>query len=273
MISREYSESNLNRAERNGLGLSSGLPTMKSLFAEGNGLELRLETRREDQIEIVIVMAGHQSFGLLLSQVYNILRPQNDGINVLKQPGSAPGQVWGSIEYQGGELRVLELARMLHRPLVEPIDRSRILLTGKLLADGRVEHQYGLAVDDVLAVQRVGMEQLRLLPAWMCQKKLGKLVWGTALLERHSLEQHSALHQLQTEGLLTPLQFAIFQPDRPKLGSTVEALSELGVSVGNELTIIGANGTKEKLKPAIQESEFQPLILLDLAALIPVAYS
>lgn len=240
--------------------------------------ELVAGSNRGQQVEIVIVMAAHQPFGLLMNQVYNIVRPQNQAIRIICQPDPVHGRQWGEIEYQGGGLRVLELARMLQLPLVEPIDRSKILLTGKLLPNGTIEKPFGLAVDDILVVQPVSMDNLRLLPDWLCKKRLGKLVWGAALLEREGLEQQSALHHIAAEGLLGPLQVASFEAAGAKFDSATAALAEL-LPPGEELLPpvfgSGANGlTRAPEKPANTDpSQYRPVVLLDLAALKDIAYN
>lgn len=233
---------------------------------------------RGPQVEIVIVMAAHQPFGLLMNQVYNIVRPQNQAIRLICQPDPARGRQWGEIEYQGGGLRVLELARMLQMPLVEPIDRSKILLTGQLRPNGTIEKPFGLAVDDILVVQTVSMDNLRLLPGWLCQKRLGKLVWGAALFEREILEQQSSLHQIQAEGLLGPLQIASFEEDNINFDNATAALAEL-LPAGEELLPPMASANASRIartpdKPAnLDPSQYRPVILLDLAALKDIAYS
>jgi hypothetical protein len=232
---------------------------------------------RSQQVEIVIVMAAHQPFGLLMNQVYNIVRPQNQAVRIICQPDPAHGRQWGEIEYQGGGLRVLELARMLQLPLVEPIDRSKILLTGKLLPNGTIEKPFGLAVDDILVVQPVPMDNLRLLPDWLCKKRLGKLVWGAALLQREGLEQQSALHHIAAEGLLGPLQVASFEGANVNFDSATAALAEL-LPPGEEFLppVFGANSNgiaKAIEKPANTDpSQSRPVVLLDLAALRDIAY-
>lgn len=250
-------------------------------YTGGIDLEASVGTAKErgQQVEIVIVMAAHQPFGLLMNQVYNIVRPQNQAVRVIAQPNPAQGRQWGEIEYQGGSLRVLELARMLQLPLVEPIDRSKILLTGKLLANGTIEKPFGLAVDDIMVVQPVGLDNLRLLPDWLCKKRLGKLVWGAALLERETLEQQSLLHHLQDEGLLAPLQIANFEDDNVNFDSTAAALAEFLPSGENSLPLAllatGNSIAKATTKPAAgtDPSIYRPVILLDLAALKDIAYS
>src|SRR5690242_14474026 len=81
-----------------------------------------------NQVEIVLVKVAHQPFGLLMSQIYNIVRPENQAVKVQSQPAPEAGREWGEIDYRGDTLMVLELARMLKMPLVEPIERSQILL-------------------------------------------------------------------------------------------------------------------------------------------------
>ncbi len=249
------------------------------LFNGADRLEWQAEPKKDkgQQIEVIIVMAAHQPFGLLMNQVYNIVRPQGAGVQILRQPNAAKGRFWGEIEYQSGRLRVLELARMLLMPLVEPIDRSKILLTGKLQQNGTIEQQFGLAVDDILSVQQVGLDQLRLLPGWLCQKRLGKLVWGVALVEREALAQQSSLNQLHSEGLLVPLQVTAFIQAGVGFEKEPTDWAEprtLLPAIENE-RLSGLSNMPEsdlKDKPRVADTQYRPVILLDLDVLKNIAY-
>ncbi len=168
---------------------------------------------RQNSVEIVLVKAAHQPFGLLMTQVYNIVRPTSEGIRVQQWPDPHNGRPWAEIDYNGGRLRVLELAAMLQMPLVEPIDRSKIVLTGQMKPDGSLDSPFGLAVDDVIAVRGVALDNLRLMPGWLCQKRLGRLIWGMALLDRESLAQEETGAFLTPVNLLTPVQLSDFMSE------------------------------------------------------------
>lgn len=145
-------------------------------------------------VRVVLVSVAHQPFGLLMSQVYNVIRPGAQGFKLKQQPDSENGREWGEIEYRGQALRVIELARLLHLPLTEPIEYSQILLCGQLNSRGAILEPFGIACDDILsATQTFSIEELRLLPGWLFYKRLGRLIWGAALVNRKVLEEQPQL--------------------------------------------------------------------------------
>lgn len=234
------------------------------------------EKEASASVEIVLVMAAHQPFGLLMSQVYNIVRPQSEGIRALTLPQPAKGRYWGEIAYQDGRLRVLELARMLQMPLVEPIDRSKILLTGALQPNGALTDSFGLAVDDILAVQHLPLNDLRLLPEWLCRKRLGKLVWAMALVERAVLAQQGANTELDTENLLAPVHLADFMSEAVSFGADLglavpSQSAAASVSASPALTFTA--GSPSEKAGGSQEQSRRPVVLLNLEALKTFAFS
>lgn len=212
-------------------------------------------THHSSLIELVLVKVAHQPFGLLMSQVYNIVRPEDRGVKLLKHPTSGEGREWGEIEYRGQTLKVLELARMLHLSLVEPLERSQILLGGKLSAGGAIIEPFGVACDDIIVITTVNSEDLRTVPGWLFYKRLGKLVWGAALLERELL-----VTQDEVEGI----------PGDLLVGAPVR---------GDELSILGqpvtfttphlnpAPSSGRLMREAKPKDERRPVMLLDLDVL------
>ena len=228
------------------------------------------------RIELILVKVAHRPFGVLLSQIYNIVRPQNGTLQVLSQPDPANNRAWGEIIYQGEPLRVLELTRMLQLPLVEPIDRSRILLSGKLRPDGTIDQPFGLAVDDILAVQAVSLDEVRLLPTWLCHKRLGRLVWAAALLDQTVLLQQSTARELQSQSVLSPLQLSDFMSEPMIFGEEANfdlqsllplSPTEPAVTLTNRLS----DNFPVTSKPLAQS--VRPVMLLDVSLLKSFAYS
>jgi chemotaxis signal transduction protein len=176
-------------------------------------------TEPRQDVEVMMVAAGNQPVALLMSQVYNIVRPGPDGINVIEQPDSGNADAYGLIEYRGNTLRVIELPRLLRLPLVEPINRSRVLVCGGVSGEGgQPEQAYGVAVEDVLAVKNYRISDLRRLPSWIAPDLKGILL-GAILVERHLL---SGDNLGQFELLIQPLNFE--RPDQNTFpeGSNVE---------------------------------------------------
>jgi hypothetical protein len=229
----------------------------------------KAQQNRGQQVELIIVMAAHQPFGLLMNQVYNIVRSQGQAIKVISQPDPEQGRQWGEIEYQGGKLRVLELARMLRMPLVEPIDRSKILLSGKLLPSSTLEKPFGLAVDDILVVRQVGLDNLRLLPEWLCRKQLGKLIWGVALMDQADLEQQDGFNQVQANTWVAPLQFISHEPENNSLNQVKpEPIGQNGLLTG---FTTGRAAESGKLSSP-ETIAYRPVVLLNLDVLKDMAY-
>lgn len=247
----------------------AGQPARPRLRADQSEWEQKPHKKGEQQVEILLVMAGHQPFALLMSQVFNIVRPQGTGIKVVSLPDQEKGRAWGEIERENGNrLRVLELARMLHLPLVEPISRSQILLTGRVLPEGRIEHLFGLAVDDIQSATTVGLDKMRLLPDWLCRKRLGKLIWGVALLEQAFLAQQSALNEVTTASLLTPVQLDKFMSEAAGF-EPINLLGEPKPETEARPVKLGEYRAEQKGS----ESRVRPVMLLDISTLKDIAFS
>jgi chemotaxis signal transduction protein len=159
----------------------------------------------QKRVELLLVVSGNQPFAILMTQVHNVVRPGPDGIEVLHEPNSDEPYASGEIYYQGEGLKVLELPRALQLPLVEPINRSRILVCGKLKPDGTLENPFGVAIEDVIAVKTYSLDDLRLLPKWLTDGIPG-LIWGAVLVEREVLVHEKTLDS----GVLEPVNFGDF---------------------------------------------------------------
>jgi chemotaxis signal transduction protein len=209
-----------------------------------------------NQIELVLVRVAHRPFGLLMSQIYNIVRPETQSFKVKTYPDEQVGREWGEIEYRGSTsiLKVLELARVLKLPLVEPIERSQILLTGKAQATGVISQPFGVACDDILSIITLPLDDLRPMPFWLFKKRLGKLIWSAALIERKLLV-----------GQVEPAEFDL---DNDLLGENQakDSLEELGLIFTPSLAPYKPEISlrREASKP---KDERQPVMLLDLDVL------
>jgi chemotaxis signal transduction protein len=217
-------------------------------------------------VDVVVVIVGHQPFGLLVSQVYNIVRSATENLNVLREPDPKNGRQWGEIAYSGGTLRVMELARMLQLSLVEPLSRSKVLLSGKLLPNGNIEQPFGVAVDDILAVRTVNLEDLRVLPDWLCRKRLGRLLWGAALIDKTELVQQSIVNEFNSANVLSPVQFSDFLSEAMSFGSN-GAVAPISLPQAQPLRSFVATDTNRTT-----EEVRRPVMLMDLDVLKEIAY-
>lgn len=208
---------------------------------------LSLVTQPSSLIELVLVKVAHQPFGLLMNQIFNIVRPEDRGVRVKQPPALEKGREWGEIEYRGQTLKVLELARLLHLPLVEPIERSQILLGGKLTTSGAIIEPFGVACDDIIIITAVPKEDLRPVPGWLFQKRLGKLIWGAALLNRELL-----VTQHDIEGI----------PGDLLVGAALRG-DRLGL-LGQPATASSEGRLMREAKPV---DERRPVLLIDLEIL------
>ena len=238
-------------------------------------------SKSSQSVEVVLVKIAHQPFGLLMSQVYNIVRPPTGEFKVLTWPDATRNKLWSEIVYQEEPLRVLELARMLELPTVEPLERSRILLTGLLLSNGTIKQPFGLAVDDILAVQLINKDDIRLLPDWISRKRLGKLLWGAALLDRAILNQQSVAGELQAQDVLAPMQLADFMAeafsaeagansDLTALQALLPPSQPMNITMGRAALITETN-VGGMFKPPVETH--RPVMLLDVSCLKPFAYN
>lgn len=220
------------------------------------------ETRSNSAIELIMVRVGNQPFGLLMKQVFNIARPEEDTFAITKAAEPEKGRPWAEILYRGHILKVLELSRKLNLPAAEPLTNSRILLSGKLSASGNIQQPFGVSVDDIIGIWNVGMDQLRLLDSWVCRKRLGRLLWGVALMDRGNpgnsqpaeLTGKEALHPILAfngmigeTGLVSDARQE--EEDRPELAS-------------NDLSYFEKSKLIKNYAPAAL-----PVILLDLEVL------
>ncbi len=220
------------------------------------------KTQNSNRVELILVRVAHQPFGLLMSQVYNIVRPDVHGVKLLRRPDKNGGREWGEIEYRGAPLRVLELARMLHLPPVEPIERSQILLSGQIMPSGEIVQPFGIACDDIAAITSATLEDMRPVPGWLFQKRLGKLIWSAVLVARTILQEQHAMQGLG-DNVLDSLQIE-------------DSLSELGVIMPPVATVpitptfslnrysSKAGELKREVKPG---DERIPVMLLNLEIL------
>lgn len=249
----------------------------------------RVETGKHkgnrDQIELIVVVVGHQVFGLLMSQVINIVRPGPAGTQVLKPIGSQPDHSYGEILYRNSPLRVVELNRQLLLPLVETLERSKVLLTGRVQSDGSIKFPFGIAIDDIVTLRRVNLADLRLLPSWLCAAHFGKLIWSTALVEPEALSYDKTNLDYQTSALPKPFQvdeqpdgrqrgiFALETnankgPDKNKQGLEVVPV----VVSKTNLTLAERLSQRERKVEQLGADNRRPLLLLDLHLLEKVAY-
>jgi hypothetical protein len=161
------------------------------------------EANPAQTVELIMVQVSNQPFGLLLKQIYNIARPEGDLFSVISPP---EGREWAEILYQGKPLRVLELARKLQLAPVEALNTSKILLSGRLVPGGNIQQLFGVSVDDIIGVWPVELDKIRLLDEWVCRKRLGRLLWGVALLEREAFGSqypNSLLNRVELQPALT----------------------------------------------------------------------
>lgn len=228
-------------------------------------------TKTGKQVEIILVMTGRQPFGMLMSQVYNIVRIHSEKFKILQSPNAAKDRVWGEIEYMEGRLRVLELARILQLPSLEPLQRSKILLSGKLLPNGSISQPFGVAIDDILSVRLVPMEDLRLVPGWLTRKRLGKLLWGAAMIDRDALIQQGTLNELNSEDLISPVQIAEFMAEAANFSGSASFMpvpTPKTSEINPITTFLGANAAR--FGQPIEKQ--RPVMLLDLDVLKYLAY-
>ncbi len=221
-----------------------------------------------DQVELIVASAGHQLFGILMAQVSNIVRPGPTGLQVLSTP-VLPTRLFSEVAYQDGRLRVLELSRQLFLPLVEPIERCKVLLTGPPQAAGRNEMQFGVAVDDIVTLRQFNLNDLRLLPRWLCGQHLGKLIWGAVLVAPETL----ALDNV-TSALPTPFQFELETVAPPPVSSQpIRRLETVPALLAkNSLNLAERLAQRERRVEQVGSDSHRPLLLLDLQALYPAAF-
>ncbi len=146
-------------------------------------------------VELIVVRVGSQPFGLLLKQIFNIARPEGDVFSVVRPPN--PDKGYGEIFYRGQVLQVVGLARKLQIGQAEALSESKILISGRLVPGGNIQQPFGVSVDEIIGVWRTGLENLRLLDDWVCRKRLGRLLWGFALVDRANLGPQEQVGETQ----------------------------------------------------------------------------
>ena len=203
-----------------------------------------------NQVELILIEVTHQPFGILMSQVYNIINPDGQALKIRQAPKPELGQEWGEIEYRRQVLPIIELARLLYLPLVEPLEESQVLLSGEFQSDGPLRQSFGVACNDILNVVKLPIEDLRPVPAWLFHKRLGKLIWSVALLEPELLMQRYSI-----EGL--SLNFG-----RSELPAV-----ELEAVVSSRLMPDSRYWKAERKREVKPKDERQPILLLDLEAI------
>jgi|GEM_PF-1783317 len=233
------------------------------------------------RVEFILIRSSHQPFALLMSQIYNIVRPGPDGIEVLRQPNLKHNRSWGEVLYQGSAIRVMELPVMLKLPLVEPIQRSRVLLSGTFRPDGGIEAPFGVAIEDVLAVKSVSYDDIRLLPKWLA-RNLNGLLWGVVLMDRETLAKEGALEIIKNEAQLEPLSFAEYAENpedllRIALAEPEVLLDSDGNISADRSPVYNNEQLLHELRFSgkfvhVQQDERRPVMILNLDALKRVIY-
>ncbi|MEI6043525.1 MAG: chemotaxis protein CheW [Chloroflexota bacterium] len=191
------------------------------------------ERPSKQQVEVILVKVAHQPFGLLMSQVYNIVRPDNGEVTLRQH--HTKGQTWREIEYRGEFLKIVELDRILYLSQGEPLELEyrQILLSGRIHPSGLMVEPFGVLCDEILVITSISTDDLRPIPGWLFKKRLGKLIWGAALLKPEVLVEKYDLQGLSDNVLdgkgsnLTHQNFPVFATPpsvgQPK-GSTTSLL-------------------------------------------------
>lgn len=199
-------------------------------------------------VELIVVRVGGQPFGLLLKQVFNIARPE--GGTFSEMPGAGSARDYSEIFYRGQILRVVDLAGKLKLNRAKPLAGSEVLISGRLTPDGNIREPFGISVDEISGVSHVALENLRLLDEWVCRKRLGKLIWGAALIERANFDAAAR-----------PGEARATSPFKDLMGET----SLLASSTGPQGIIRLESG--RFAQAGIQSTVEIPLMLLDLEVL------
>lgn len=233
----------------------------------------------QEQIELVVVSAGHQLFGLLMNQVFNIMQSGVAGFQILTTANAENNQPYYEIIYRNEMLRVLELGRILGLQLVEPLERSKILLTGQLKADGGVAYPFGVAIDEIITLRRINKNDLRLLPDWVGASGLGKLIWGVALVEREMLDNTASNLDYQGSALPKPFNLdkedkdtsvlMMKKPEKPQ--SAKLSLPSMPTMSNMKLTDRLAAQRERQAEQMLNDTR-RPLLMLDLQKLRSTVY-
>lgn len=128
-----------------------------------------------DNLHLVTIRLGHQSFALLLPQVENVIASSSERLE--RREPRATDPLWLSphrLHYLSQRLPIVELSRRLGIAMVEPVESCEIVIAR--LGDGV---RCALTVDAAKSVTNIGTAQISPLPRWLGDK--GRLVWGSFL--------------------------------------------------------------------------------------------
>jgi chemotaxis signal transduction protein len=170
---------------------------LTELMLKGTALTGKSNTLK--QVSLMLGYAGNQPVALLMSQIYNIIV---SSIQVLHLPKPNDETLWAEVVYQDSKLPVLELARLLNLPLVETLDRSRILVSGTARAGDKILQPFGIALDDILTIQTFRLSDIHTLPRWVAPALKGILM-GMVLVEHELLLSED--ESLLDSGILQPV--------------------------------------------------------------------
>jgi chemotaxis signal transduction protein len=195
-----------------------------SLFqSRQNWAELQATAKRNNtanNVQVLLVKVNEQIFGLLMSQLYNILRIDSAEPRILRQT-TLNGKPCTVVEHRSQFVPVLSLSKvlLLNKPL--PVDQSEILLSGKLTGNNYLAQVFGLSVDSVLTVHAFKKEDLRYLPKWLCQERLGNIIIGALLAKPEIISADSnELGIIQHD--ITPVTTIIEEESRRKADHKAE---------------------------------------------------
>ena len=87
----------------------------------------------------------------------------------------------GTISYLSRHVPVIELARRLSLPPVTPLARTRILITGS------PEQPFGVAIDTIASTQLAAVADIKPIPAWITQSRMGRFIWGVVAVDVEAL--------------------------------------------------------------------------------------
>lgn len=135
-----------------------------------------------NSVQVLFVCAGGQIFGLLMSQLFNILKVDGDEPRLTRQT-KLNDKDCTVVEHRGQFVPVVSLSKVLLMENHLPVEKSEILLTGKLRGNSTLLQVYGLCVDSVMTVHSFRREDLRHLPDWLYKKRLGNILIGAILVE------------------------------------------------------------------------------------------
>lgn len=239
-----------------------------SRFYKAGSPVYAVEAAPDQTIELIMVRVGNQPFGLLLKQVYNIARPEDEMFAVMSQPEPGKGPDWAEILYQGKPLKVLELARKLQLTAAEALTNSKILLSGHLVGGGNIQQPFGVSVDEIIGIWHIGLGKMRLLDGWVCRKRLGRLIWGVALIDREAFGNQPPASALVKKNLQPALAF------NGMIGETgLLTGAERRNGPGREEPATGGTSDFEKsLLIKNSPSSAIPVMLLDLEVLRTALY-